>query len=587
MGSINIQAKELPLFKVFSNEFLLQIPLYQRPYAWTTEQAEELLEDLLTPLEDVRENIDDINPYFLGSIVLIKSENKPDAQIVDGQQRLTTLTILLSVLRKLLPIEKSSKITRFIYQEADGFEVINNQYRLTLRKKDASFFREYIQDEKGIAKLLNLNIAKYSDSCNNIKYNALLFLERLQKYDSKQLFCLTQFILKRCFLVVVSTPDFDSAYRIFSVLNNRGLNLSYADILKAEIIGKISLDIQDEYGFKWEAAEEKLGVDSFKSLLSHIRMIFLKSRARKSIIEELLKETKPSITAFPREFIDKTLIPLSEAFYDIHNQEYENNHLDKKINYIFGWLQWIDNSDWIPPAILYLSQNYNHPELLIRFFTDLDRLVSGLMIKRSDVNQRVRRYGKLLNAIETNTDLFASDSPLQLTPKEIKEILHQLDGNIYLVRQIRLYVLLRLNDAISNPKNLTPNQKATIEHVLPQNPRRGSQWEKWFPTQEERDKCLHRLGNLVLLSSSKNSEARNLDFTVKKQKYFTTKTGVSPFALTTQVLTQTQWTPQLIEKRQKYLMDKLKQVWRLQYSNSEVNNQKTTPPPFPNQHSHH
>ncbi len=98
MSTVKIQATEYPIQKVFSNDFVFTIPLYQRPYAWTTEQAGELLQDLIVSLGDGNEPIDDINPYFLGSIVLIKAD-KPDAQVVDGQQRLSTLTILLSALR--------------------------------------------------------------------------------------------------------------------------------------------------------------------------------------------------------------------------------------------------------------------------------------------------------------------------------------------------------------------------------------------------------------------------------------------------------------------------------------------------------
>jgi uncharacterized protein with ParB-like and HNH nuclease domain len=564
MGSINIQAKELPLCKVFSNDYVFKIPLYQRPYAWTTEEAEALLDDLLSALEESQQDIDDISPYFLGSIVLIKSEHKPDAQIVDGQQRLTTLTILLSVLRELSSLEKAHQLTKYIYQEADGFEVKQNQYRLTLRDTDADFFQEYIQQPQGISQLRDINILKYSESCKNIRDNAFLFRERLEKLDSDQLLRFTQFVVTRCCLVVISTTDFNSAYRIFSVMNNRGLDLSLADILKAEVLGKISSEMQDKYAKKWETTEEKLGVDLFKNLFSYIRMIRLKYKPRKSIITELLKESQPSITEFPQQFIDKTLIPLSDALYEIKHQKYENNNLDAEINRIFYWLQWIDHSEWIPPAILYLSQNYHRPELLIRFFTDLERLASGLMIYRVNIDRRIARYGKLLNAMEKNTDLYSYDSPLQLTPEENKQIINQLNGNIYLVTRIKLYVLVRLNDAISNPKILSYSPYPTIEHVLPQNPPQGSEWEKWFPSQEQREEYLHRLGNLVLLSASKNSEAQNFDFAVKKEKYFTSKSGVSPFALTTQVLTQSKWTPQIVEERQKYAIDTLKEIWRLQ-----------------------
>ncbi|MEH2373778.1 GmrSD restriction endonuclease domain-containing protein [Nostoc sp.] len=90
----------------------------------------------------------------------------------------------------------------------------------------------------------------------------------------------------------------------------------------------------------------------------------------------------------------------------------------------------------------------------------------------------------------------------------------------------------------------------------------NSVWVQWFPDQKERGNFVHLLGNLLLLSRKKNSEAQNYDFAKKKQIYFTSKT-VSPFALTTQVLMEQEWTPEVINKRQKHLIYKLKEVWRL------------------------
>lgn len=405
MNQSKIIATEYPISKVFSNDFVFTIPLYQRPYAWTTEQAGELLDDLITSLGDGNEKIDEINPYFLGSIVLIKGD-KPNSEVVDGQQRLTTSTILLAVLRLLVSKEHTNKLTKYLYQEGDWCEETSNIYRLTLRERDAQFFKEYIQDEGGISKLKELNTIKLSDSCKNITQNALLFLERLQYFSESQLLRLTQFIINRCFLVVVSTPDIDSAYRIFSVLNNRGMDLSHADILKAEIIGKISPDKQESYSAKWEDTEEKLGRETFKSLFSHIRMIHGKVKPRESILKEFIKDVKPSPTTYPQQFIDKTLIPVADAFYDIKNQNYQSKNWSDEINLMFKWLHWIDNSDWIPPAILYLSQNYSSPDLLVRFFSDLDRLASGLMIQRTNINDRIERYSKLLHAIENNENLY-------------------------------------------------------------------------------------------------------------------------------------------------------------------------------------
>ncbi|ALF54657.1 hypothetical protein ACX27_20385 [Nostoc piscinale CENA21] len=561
MSTFTIQANQLPIHKVFSDDFIFTIPLYQRPYAWTTEQAGELFEDLISALGDGDEKIDDINPYFLGSIVLIKGDTT-DAKVIDGQQRLTTITLLLAALRASVSKEYKHILTKYLYQE-DPFEPENNIYRLTLREKDTPFFKEYIQSESGLEKLNVLIDSKLSDSCKNLKQNVLLFLDKLKIIPEFQLLRFIQFLIKRCFIVLVSTPDIESGYRIFSVLNNRGLDLSHADILKAEIIGKIPSEYQDKYSEKWENVEERLGRDTFKSLFSHIRMIHSKLKLRESILKEFKRDVHPSPTEYPQQFIDKILLPLADAFYDIQHQVYEGSLWTDEINILFQWLQLIDNSDWIPPAIFYLSQNYHNPELLFRFFSDLDRLASCLMIQRANINERIERYSKLLHAIDNREDLDTPDSPLQLTYKEKENILKILNGDLYLIKKIRSYVLLRLDSALAEGKPAYTFSNITVEHVLPQNPSADSEWLTLFPTQEDKEKYVHRLGNLVLLSSGKNSMAQNFDFETKKQKYFTTKKGICNFALTTQVLMEKEWTSEIIEKRQKVLIDKLKELWRL------------------------
>jgi len=236
----------------------------------------------------------------------------------------------------------------------------------------------------------------------------------------------------------------------------------------------------------------------------------------------------------------------------------------------------------------------------------LERLSAGLMIKRASTNERIERYGRLLNSIEKNEELFISDSPLQLTTEEQQDILGNLDGDLYLMKKIRLYVLLRLDDALADAGAIRDFPIVTVEHVLPQNPKANGKWIEWlsrlcadkttlyqtitgfqpsigrhfvafhtisttdpeepiewFPSQEDRNKYVHRLGNLLLLSRSKNSEAQNFEFEDKKEKYFKSGKRVSNFALTSQVLSETEWTSLIIEQRQRKLLSELKAVWCL------------------------
>lgn len=227
------------------------------------------------------------------------------------------------------------------------------------------------------------------------------------------------------------------------------------------------------------------------------------------------------------------------------------------------WLARIDNTDWVPPAIKFFADHKADTSDLHRFLVDLERLAAFLMICRYGINERIERYGKLLECIENEGDLYDSASPLQLSSKESRQFLNELNGDIYQqVPKRRLYILLRLDSALSDGSATYEHSVISIEHVLPQNPPSGSEWCEWFPSQELRDKWVHRLGNLLLLNHKKNSSANNYDFERKKRAYFT-KGGVSPFPLTTQAVHEKEWTLEVVARRQKQLVERLKQLWRI------------------------
>ena len=115
------------------------IPPYQRPYAWTRDQASELLTDLLAFLGQTSQAVEEVNPYFLGSVVLIKCEESAKAEIVDGQQRLTTLTILLAVLRTLVQPQYAADLTKYIYEKGDLIVGTPNRYGIGLREEMKNF----------------------------------------------------------------------------------------------------------------------------------------------------------------------------------------------------------------------------------------------------------------------------------------------------------------------------------------------------------------------------------------------------------------------------------------------------------------
>jgi uncharacterized protein with ParB-like and HNH nuclease domain len=334
MSLAKIKGQEYPLQEVFGSHFIYKMPLYQRPDAWEKEQAEELLNDLLDSVGyENNSPIKEANPYFLGSIVLIKEDDiaKPISQVVDGQQRLVTLTILLSVIRDLCNEDIAADLAGFIVQKGSPLLGIQDQYRLTLREEDEKFFREHIQTHGIIEKLANSDpkICK-TDSQKNIKYNAELFFNKLKSKSKLENEQLARFILSQCYMVVVSTPDSDSAYRIFAILNDRGLDLSHADILKSEIIGKIPQDRKKDYAKLWNEAEDQLERDAFKDLFSHIRMIKHPEKLRKDVLKEF-REVVVKPSADSKEVIDE-IVKYARVYDVIRNEAYESSSGAEEIN---------------------------------------------------------------------------------------------------------------------------------------------------------------------------------------------------------------------------------------------------------------
>lgn len=514
MTGTKIQAAERPVGDVFSDEFRFSIPRYQRPYAWTTEQAGEMFDDLLFAGTSGAEA--DPEPYFLGSTVLVKAENDPQAEVVDGQQRLTTLTILLSALREHVSVEFAGSLDGRIFQKGDPIKGTIDQPRLTLRDRDHEFFEKHVQSRAGMSSVGDLATDGLPDSRRNFVENARLFLRRLAALETDVCDRLARYVALHTYLVTVSTQDFESAYRIFTVLNERGLDLTHTDILKSEIIGQIPEQHQEQYTARWETEEEDLGRADFADLFSHIRMVFAKTKARESILKEFRAEVVAKVPD-GRQLIDEVIVPLSDAFEIVTRVDYKSTSGADEVNAILRWLNLLDNTDWIPPAIRYVSLPNVSSVDLAKFLADLERLAASILIRRVDITRRVERYGRLLAAIEAGSDLYAEDSPLQLDATERSDTFDRLRAEIYTVTRVRLYVLLRLDSALSSGGASYDHPIITVEHVLPQNPASDSAWRTLF-SDDERTYWVHRLANLVLLSRRKNSEASNYEFDVKKER---------------------------------------------------------------------
>jgi uncharacterized protein with ParB-like and HNH nuclease domain len=343
-----LSAEEMPLYKAFSDDFLFTIPSVQRPYSWTTDEAGDLLDDLLDFIEQQsikEETIPRVDePYFLGSIVLV-NKGRNHSEVLDGQQRLTTLTILLAVLRDYLGDNYAKNIKVMIAQEGNMLLQTKDQYRIELRKREQPFFQQYIQED-GATNKIKEDTATKTDSQKCIRDNALYFINRLNNLEPSVVRTLPGVIAGLCYIMVVSTQNFDSAFRIFTVLNDRGRDLMSSDIIKARAIGDVPEPEQDDYTMKWEEVEVALGRDRFNKLFEHIRMIIQKRKGGANLKDEYY-DIFSKMNG--KTFIDNVLIPYSEIYLKLADYQ-THYHGNPQMIKLLSLMNRIDNADWITVA---------------------------------------------------------------------------------------------------------------------------------------------------------------------------------------------------------------------------------------------
>lgn len=541
-------------------DYRLVTPWYQRPYSWTQDKAEQLLDDLLRATEPAGE-VSELDPYFLGSLVTVRPAAASYAELIDGQQRLATLTILMCAARAYVSEQFAESLTTRIFQPSDPILGTAFQPRLALRERDQSFFQTHVLDLDGMARVRTLGLDNLTLSQRRLIHNTTALLDRLAVLPRETCERLIKFIDSGLHVIVVTAADTAAAFRVFNTLNDRGQNLTHADILKGEIVGGLPPDLREKYTQKWEQEEEDLGAD-FSSLFSHLRFVHTRGRARGTIIDDFRSAVLP---AYPdrQTFIDACLIPYSDGLQTILRAQYGDGAPDSDINILLRWLSITGNSDWVPCALTYLLRPETNAETFARFLRDLERLAASMLIRKYDDSRRQTRYGRVLGEIEAGSDLFDPRSELQLKRDECDAVLRILDSGFEGNYAGRKYVLLRLDATLVNGVVTYLNPGLSVEHVLPRSPLPHSEWTRWFPDPARRRMWTDRLANLVLISTAPNKAAGRLEFAAKKDKYFTTRHGVSQSALTTMVLQEQEWTPTILDRRQKLLVGKLIGLWRL------------------------
>ncbi len=512
---------------------LFVIPEYQRPYNWTEEQIDILFDDLWNFSNAAN---DDMNQtYFLGSVVSYQRQDVKEQEIIDGQQRITTLFLLLRAIYTKLTEGNSENRTK----EENNFikEIEPTIWRTDKFTGEVNYsdilLRSDVINNAG-NKILK-NILETGKVLENAKdnysknYLRLIYLYELHaKEDPMKIYNFIFSILNQAILLPVTAGSEDTALNIFSTLNDRGLPLSDADIFKAKIYNYISKNDKEKvqtFIDSWRELEENAGNagESIQSLFYYY-MFYLRA------LEGDEKTTTPGLrkyfldSKFNRLYADDLLSNLSKILnlwlvinngIEIEDELWSKNN---DILKILDCLKVYTNEFWKYPVITYYLVNSNKDDFEDDFLLFLRRFCAFLLVT-------YLRY-PTINAVKSdimklNSNIITSDKPhfnsLEIDSEEFKNMLKI--PNLKMVRML----LLILTYADNNQEKVISG-KWEIEHIFPQ------KWHNNYilnVSDEVIKEKIEHLGNKIPFEKKLNIEATNGYFGKKKASYNQSKISIT------------------------------------------------------------
>jgi hypothetical protein len=556
-ASVAFTAQCMTLGSLLSGTRTFTIPSFQRSYSWTSREVAQLLTDLWFGIGEAHERAAAYNGLFLGSLVVVDangSSGKPPApfQIIDGKQRLTTLTILLAALRDRLG--QAVPWIGDLLSHVDNPEKPNLlTSRLTLEIEERTYFD--VQVQRNGATQEPVEPDEDAPGSRGIRECQLTILEDCEDRSDEDLQALANFLRDEVVIALIAAPDMDTAYRVFLSTNHRGKPLTSTDILKAELMSEVPEAQRDDTLERWRTMERLLDRDF--DLVPGLLQTLLGSRQAPQI-RGVLAISRSHGGAVP--FLNDTLFPLGESLYPILHATHMGSPLSEAINRNLRLLGWLKARDWVAPLVAFYQKYPNQPEQLARFVAALERLAFVMQISGTGGDQREARYRNVIEAIRSGSANEGAVGPLAINREDQEALLAKANGSLYRRSAATCkYLLKRISAIDASDITVESLTDVSVEHVLPTNISNNSPWLQVIPNADERAACNRLLGNLVLISRQQNKDAKNQGFQAKLRVYFPAGQA-SPHAITNDLLGATSWTAQDIRSRDAALMSKLRSL---------------------------
>lgn len=570
------------LDQIFEPGATYLIPAYQRPYSWESlgksdqnNQVNRMWDDLWGFFEESPPD----KEYFLGSMVII-ARGLRTSEVIDGQQRLTTVSLLFAAMRCFLRgvggQTNIDNMRQFVEQAITRIEqILYNQVGISLVRE----LKVKIQRESGHDFDAILKAAINCEACPKIEdpqhaavaaryfRNRDFLLARLKERfigpagftanEANRFSEFFQFLNTRVSLVLIATSDFDTAYSIFEIMNNRGLPLGGLDLLRNLVIRELDAvrrpgagapdawlkleeaGISEDFMGRWVESRKaaQLRSSAFNDAVSLYRSDVFAPGPGETRIEAFYGALLTDLRYYagivaPEDVLDSVAIGNKiRALQAFRNERYTRNLLLALFRY-------------------YRYDGTGAPPGMIEFLTAYQRwllhivLAPGVYLSNAPIYQAIRGLH--------DGDVKRAAAAFDLSELQRANIIQILNGPILDNFTARLLLILYvLHHQTSREDVVTQHldiERVTLEHIIPQQPAPGTNWLVDF-SPELRKTWTYRLGNMTLLTQSRNSSARNFSFADKRKRY---KMTLLP--LTQELAAQATISPEFIEQRHQMIV---------------------------------
>lgn len=543
---MKIKADEPSVSELFNNQNLVFfVPVYQRPYAWGQDQWADLWDDVNGILED--------DSHFLGSVVAIREgavvRGFNRMELVDGQQRLATISILLCALRNAYKergdLRQAENVERlYLYSET----LREKARKLTLGGADDSAYQQLLLDRPSPAHQVT---------------NAYEFFRQKMENES-DLDRLSERFTDGIRLVFISTENHEDAFKLFETLNDRGLELSAVDLIKNRMLsvaaerarGNIAPMVKT-----WQDITQKLeGLDKIR----FFRQFLLANYPGKVTKSALYQQYKKLVSnGHDLDTFAAQLDDAASLYKHIHHYSFEDKHLNSKLEDLIN---------------LKATTSFT---LLLRLLTDGWPASKILQVIPAIEAFSLRRAicGWSTSEMDTIYNQIANLQAAEREPKQICEtLLKNMPGDQEFHEKFRTsrfrqdtqtkYVLeqFEYERMVTREVRIADRQAVHIEHIMPQTittkkclRTQGGDWVTYLGEDAEKHpEYFQLIGNLTLLGAELNVPASNNPFQAKKKFY-----QKSEIKLTRELLNYANWRIDQIVDRSKVLADKALEIWRV------------------------